>query len=263
MLSLTKIFLHNWHRFHHHVIAVQDSLYLAGHNGSGKSSVLDALQLVLLGDLSRVKFNSSAQDSRSTRSLDTYVRAKMGEQRFLRPNNTAAYIALEFTDNARGDSFTVGVCIEAAADRTPERTYFIFSEALDPTLFTSPQKTLSRRDLRQLARQRRGAQAYDHVGEYQADLLNRLGGLNERFFDLFLRALTFKPISNIREFVEKWLLPAQTLDVGNLQRVQERLADLRARQNRWMRALSSWMRSSSNKKRSAPGESCTRNTTSW
>jgi len=43
MLSLTKIFLHNWHRFHHHTIPVQDSLYLAGHNGSGKSSVLNLI----------------------------------------------------------------------------------------------------------------------------------------------------------------------------------------------------------------------------
>ncbi len=52
-LSLTRIFLHNWHRFKHHVIDVQDSLYLAGHNGSGKSSVLDASQLVLIADQTR------------------------------------------------------------------------------------------------------------------------------------------------------------------------------------------------------------------
>ena len=47
-LSLTRIFLHNWHRFQHDVIEVEDSLYLAGHNGSGKSSVLDALQVQLV-----------------------------------------------------------------------------------------------------------------------------------------------------------------------------------------------------------------------
>ena len=37
MISLTRIYLHNWHRFKDHVIDVEDSLYLAGHNGSGKS----------------------------------------------------------------------------------------------------------------------------------------------------------------------------------------------------------------------------------
>src|SRR5262245_50772969 len=50
MLSLTRIFLHNWHRFDHCVIDVKDSLYLAGHNGSGKSSLLDAIQLVLVAN---------------------------------------------------------------------------------------------------------------------------------------------------------------------------------------------------------------------
>ena len=77
MLALTKIFLHNWHRFDSHLIEVEDSLYLAGHNGSGKSSVLDAIQLVLIADLQQVRFNSSAQD-RSQRTLDSYVPGKIG-----------------------------------------------------------------------------------------------------------------------------------------------------------------------------------------
>lgn len=84
-----------------------------------------------------------------------------------------------------------------------------------------------RRELRQALRGRRGARFYDQVGEYQADLLNRLGGLNERFFDLFLRALTFQPIRDINSFVEQWLLDARPLDVDALQQVVERLGQLR------------------------------------
>lgn len=38
MIKLSRIFLYHWHRFDWHVLDVQDSLYLAGHNGSGKSS---------------------------------------------------------------------------------------------------------------------------------------------------------------------------------------------------------------------------------
>src|SRR5690349_21536284 len=97
MLSLTRIFLHNWHRFDHCVIDVKDSLYLAGHNGSGKSSLLDAIQLVLVANLKRIRFNSSAQDA-SDRDVDTYVRGKLGEDRWLRPGRTVAYVALEFTN---------------------------------------------------------------------------------------------------------------------------------------------------------------------
>jgi predicted ATP-dependent endonuclease of OLD family len=62
MLSLTRIFLHNRHRFTSVVLELQDSLYLAGHNSSGKSTILDAIQVVLLADLNLIKFNSSAQE---------------------------------------------------------------------------------------------------------------------------------------------------------------------------------------------------------
>ncbi|MSP14338.1 MAG: hypothetical protein EXR62_15475 [Chloroflexi bacterium] len=228
MLSLTQIFLHNWHRFSHHVISVEDSLYLAGHNGSGKSSVLDALQMVLVADLHQVRFNSSAQD-RSARNLDSYVRGKIGESRWLRPGNTVAYIALEFSDKQTGKQTTLGVCIEAGEGRTPERTYFILPEPLDPGLFVVEGRPLPRRELKQMmttARNHRGARTYDQITEYQAELLNRLGGLHERFRDLFLRALTFQPIRNIREFVEQWLLTPRPLDVETLQKVVDRLSNL-------------------------------------
>lgn len=222
-LSLTRIFLHNWHRFSHHLIDVEDSLYLAGHNGSGKSSVLDAIQLVLIADQTRIRYNSSAQE-RSARTLDSYVRGKIGEDRYLRPGNTAAYVALEF---GFGDAHTtLGVCVEAAEGQSPERTFFILPEPIDPALFVPNGRPQSRRELRQALRGRRGARPYDQVGEYQADMLNRLGGLNERFLDLFLRALTFQPIRDINSFVEQWLLDARPLDVDALQKVVERLGQL-------------------------------------
>lgn len=225
MLSLTRILLHNWHRFHHNVIDVTDSLYFTGHNGSGKSSILDALQLVLVADLQQIHFNSSAQD-RSARSLDTYVRGKLGEHRWLRPGNTVAYVAVEFSNQRANDVVTLGVCIEAGEGKTPERTYFILPEPLDENLFITEGRALPRHELKRSLRQRRGARVFDQIGEYRDEMRNRLGGLNEHFFDLFLRALAFQPIRNVPEFVKKWLLEARPLDVQILQTIKERISDL-------------------------------------
>lgn len=226
MLSLTRIFLHNWHRFSDHEIDVDDSLYLAGHNGSGKSSILDAIQMVLVADLQRIRFNSSAQE-RSQRTLDSYVRGKIGEGRWLRPGNTVAYVALEFSEKGRGDKATLGVCIEAGEGKSTERSYFILPEALDRGLFVVDGRPRPRRELKQALRNRRGSRVFNQIGEYQDEMLNRLGGLNPRFFDLFQRALTFQPIRDIREFVEQWILAESPLDLENLQRVVERLCALR------------------------------------
>lgn len=230
MLALTKIFLHNWHRFHHELILVEDSLYLAGHNGSGKSSILDALQVVLIGDGHRIRFNSSAQE-RSQRSLETYVRGKIGEQQLLRPGNTVAYVALEFQDRtAPQRRVTVGVCIECR-DHTTERTFFIIHGELQPERF-APQKfgrpqPLTRRELKHSYRnERHEARFFEQVSEYQVELRQSLGGLHERFFDLFLRALTFQPIRNIREFVERWLLDERKLEIETFQHRVERYGQL-------------------------------------
>jgi hypothetical protein len=50
-----------------------------------------------LGNQGRIEFNKLAQDH-SERNLDSYVRGKIGEDRWLRPGNTVAYVALEFSD---------------------------------------------------------------------------------------------------------------------------------------------------------------------
>src|SRR5579859_823564 len=113
MLALTTIYLHNWHRFRHTLLRVHGSLYLTGHNGSGKSSILDAMQLVLIADLTQIRFNASAQyQQRSDRTLEGYVMGKLGESGVLRPGNTIAYVALVFTDTQSGAQLTLGACIE-------------------------------------------------------------------------------------------------------------------------------------------------------
>ncbi len=224
---MTKIFLHNWHRFVDCEIDVEESLYLAGHNGSGKSTVLDALQLVMMADLSRVRFNSSAQD-KSARSLDSYVRGKVGEDRYLRPGNTLCYLAIEFTSREKSEPLTVGVCIEASPQAPTQRSFFIVDAPCQKGLFFSEGYPRSRRELKIYFRNlKKSARIFDHVNEYQHEMLKALGGLPERFFDLFLRALTFQPLRDVRAFVEQWLLAPAPLDLETLQRVAERLGDLR------------------------------------
>ena len=51
MKKLKKILLINWLYFSKELIEVGDVNFLTGKNGAGKSTVIDALQIVLLGVL--------------------------------------------------------------------------------------------------------------------------------------------------------------------------------------------------------------------
>jgi hypothetical protein len=187
---------------------------------------LDAIQLVLVADMVRVEFNKTAQDH-SERDLDTYVRGKLGEARWLRPGPTVAYVALEFREPQRRNPVTLGVCLEADAGKDTARSFFILPEALEPERSVGPSGALTRRELKKALRGARGAVTFETIGEYQAEMRNRLGGLNDRFVDLFLRALHFRPIGKIDAFVEQWLLEKKPLQLETLQTVRERLRDLR------------------------------------
>ncbi len=229
-LWLTKIFLHHWHRFRHHLIEVQDSLYLAGHNGSGKSSVLDAIQLVLVADMTMVRFNRLGND-KSIRDLDSYVRGKLGEDHYLRPAATTGMVALEFSTPNGNKVLTAGVCLEAAPNKLTDRLHFILPEALDPDLLVPDGKTaLTRRELKAALKKRPRAKQYEgDIDGYQNDLLNDLGNLNRKqFYELFLRALHFRPENNISRFVEQWVLDEDPVRTDNLLAVRQRLAELEA-----------------------------------
>ena len=74
MKKLTKILLVNWLYFSKEIIEINDVNFLTGKNGAGKSTVIDALQIVLLGETSSRNFNQAANE-KSQRTLDGYLRA--------------------------------------------------------------------------------------------------------------------------------------------------------------------------------------------
>ena len=78
MKKLKKILLVNWLYFSKQIIEVDDVNFLTGKNGAGKSTVIDALQIVLLGETSSRNFNQAANE-KSQRTLDGYLRADMDD----------------------------------------------------------------------------------------------------------------------------------------------------------------------------------------
>ena len=74
MKKLKKILLINWLYFSKELIEVGDINFLTGKNGAGKSTVIDALQIVLLGETNSRNFNQAANE-KSQRTLEGYLPA--------------------------------------------------------------------------------------------------------------------------------------------------------------------------------------------
>src|SRR5208283_1113327 len=84
MIRLETVRLVNWYHFADETFRIGGSCLLLGDNGSGKSTVLDAIQLALVADLNQVRFNKAANEN-SRRSLYGYVRCKLGSEDEARP----------------------------------------------------------------------------------------------------------------------------------------------------------------------------------
>lgn len=95
-----------------------------GANGSGKSSLLDAVQIVMLGaNESRgstgVAFNAQADESNhNSRNIRSYCLGQYGDSVEARVRDAAnTYITLVWQDTATREIVSTGVCVFASADR--------------------------------------------------------------------------------------------------------------------------------------------------
>ena len=84
MIRLDAVRLVNWYHFADETLRFAGSCLLLGDNGSGKSTVLDAVQWALVADQQQARFNKAANEH-SRRNLYGYVRWKLGSEDETRP----------------------------------------------------------------------------------------------------------------------------------------------------------------------------------
>lgn len=230
MKELTRIKLINWHYFVNQTIEINGSTLVTGDNGSGKSTILDALQLVLIADLRKIKFNVSAFDE-TKRNLLGYLRCKTGSDAedgrvYRRSGDITSYVALEFYDTVKKKYFILGVAVDSYADNTTyDNKYFKIENCrLDDALFITNNRPHNIKELK-VALRGKDAKVYATGEYYRKDLLVKLGSLSERFFSLFVKAISFKPITDIRQFVYSYVLEERHINIDimrdNLQRYKE------------------------------------------
>jgi len=229
MKQLTRIRLINWHLFENTTITCHGTTYFIGTNGTGKSTILDAMQFALVGGQRDVKFNQAAM-SGSRRTLTGYVRCELGTEanRFLRGDATGV-VALEFCEDD-GAYFVHGAVVDAYEDgRSPNIVYFLVNNAPlnDDWFFRAPGKLYDSRDFRRhlehYALPGGRAHLFTRLEDYRFHVLNRLGQLKDTFPAKIVKGLAFSPLTNIRDFVHNYLLDENLVDVHVLQEQLETL----------------------------------------
>ncbi|MFE7060786.1 ATP-binding protein [Sutcliffiella sp. NPDC057660] len=240
MKWMKKLKLINWHYFKDEEIPFGRQTMITGKNAAGKSTIIDALQVLFIANLKMIRFNSSAHDD-AKRSLISYLRGKVGsdDQKYIREGDFTTYLMAEFFDEKKYDYFVVGVVIDVYRDDLTDQEYFIINNCqLNDIEYLKETGQLKNRDeFHRYVNSLKNRSVMERTKDgYQKALLHKMGQVNHRFFSSFSKALSFKPIHNVRNFVYDYILDKKELQLDIMkenfevhQRYLRELEDLSAR----------------------------------
>lgn len=215
MKKLKRMKLINWHRFENCVIDFGETTLLSGENGAGKTTILDAIQFVVI--CSANFFNKAAHDN-GKRSLSGYVRCKTGRENkpYERTGEISAHVALEFYEESRDRYFIVGAVIDSATEGQETAVRYLMDNCrLSEEMFfkgktprsISEFRSFNSKGIRQWCKTQTEARKMSKA---------RLGRIEDKFFSLIPKAMAFKPIDDIKEFVYTYVLDAKEVNIDLL-----------------------------------------------
>ena len=195
--TITALRLINFHNFTNVTIPLPHGghLFLLGDNGSGKTTVLDALHAILTGD--DLDYNAAARIGAKIRGegrrsqgivmrLNTEARSEENPDGHLRPRGGITYAAMEYTLPS-GDRHSCGIALEAHALDEPIRRYgFIARLPLDQLPLVVREAQGERPADPEELRATPGLSFYNHtqIAAYRTEIARRFFGSESAYADV-------------------------------------------------------------------------------
>ena len=234
MKKLKRMLLIHWHNYEKELISFDMINFLTGKTAAGKSTIIDALQLVLLGDTSGSFFNKAA-NQKSARTLKSYLFGEMGDDgdagfRYMRDGRFTSYVVLEFEDTEKQSLFATGIVCDCYKDQSFDSKWFMLhSQGLPENLFVDP-NTRTPYDIpglktylsRTLGRKKGLYEFYETNKRYQEVTLGKFGQMKNKYRILLRKAVPFSPIADIEKFITESIC-----DVKNNIDVEQMQSDIR------------------------------------
>jgi Putative exonuclease SbcCD, C subunit/P-loop containing region of AAA domain len=223
-IRLTRLHALNWYGYKD-TLPINGNALLAGVTGSGKSALMDLIQLVLVGDQRLVRFNQSATGDRGSRTVKGYCLGDTkqedgGVPLYMRPS-TITYVALEFTwpNNQRAETWGLRIEFVSAAETQGKVTPFFAPSSLARSDFLDQEKRpLDYTAFKAFVEVRNGRLYTEGLEAYLRDMAqpNHLNYDRAILRSLLPTAMSFTFLRSFNDFARQFILPADKLDVADV-----------------------------------------------
>lgn len=213
---LSKLVLVNWSLYSHLVLDFSDINFITGNTGSGKSTIADAIQLVLFGDTNGTYFNKAGDDESNRRLIDyLYSDKGIDTQRRKAPFMSFVIAEIERTDD-RGKSSVFSLCyyadIEDDNSQVAPKTWFILEDRIPSEFLSAETVPLSSDELKNLWVRKYGDNYKDVVSlitrnkEYSRRIRDaRYLSVGEDYMNALKKAISFEKIKKMDTFIADFL----------------------------------------------------------
>lgn len=250
----TRMCLNNWGGIDHKVLEFHEYVNLfSGKSGSGKSTVMDAIQVILYGSFSPSFLNKAADDAKNRRSVLSYLR---GEQKDGSANRKdcdfCSVIALEMEDTGTHITTCIGIAFEVRKSDSEIKKFVYFSHSgkmPESEYLTEQGVCYSNQEIKKLVSSR--AKSEDNRGKGD---VNRIYGSKEAylgtFYDVILgyidqnrfitmekSAIALKMTNGTGQFIRDYMFPKNTSNtiatiseqLDSYRQIKDKIEDLRKR----------------------------------
>ncbi len=250
----TRMCLSNWGGISHKILEFNEYINLfSGMSGSGKSTVMDAIQMLLYGSMSSNFLNKAADDSKNKRSVFSYLRGEQKDGSANRANQDfRTIVVLELEDTGVKTSTCIGAWFEVRKSDTGINKYCFFSHSgkmPEGGYINAEGMHYSYKELqglieaRQKSRDNRGRgdvnRIYSSMEAYIANLNDTIFGFIDggRFRTMQKSAIALKMTNGTGQFIRDYMFTKSEGDVieklseqlGAYREIKEKIDDVKKR----------------------------------
>ncbi len=249
-----RMLMNNWGGISHKILEFHEYVNLfSGKSGSGKSTVMDAIQVILYGSVSAAFLNKAADDAKNRRSVLSYLRGAQKDGTANREHvDFCSQIVLEIEDTGSGLTTCIGAVFEVGRHDRELRKYHFFSHSgkipengyvtEDGTPYTTAQlKKLI--ELRSGSEENRGRLEVNRIYPSREAYLNTLYDVIFGYIDpgrlvtMEKSAIALRMADGTGQFIRDYMFPKSKEDtvsaisrqLGAYREIKERVDDLERR----------------------------------